>query len=218
MELVSRLSGSVSGYRRLCVLYHVICILFYDSCRRCHRRFLSLSDYNGWPGRDEQELPVDHLTEEHRRLIVEKCSDPEENSNPIMPDLPLVPGLHSTADKKKSKGCAITPPPSHNRAVAQNQSYVVVGMAGGGKKGGNKKDGDVTPSPLSKGATKKTLAGSDKPNVMSTKTIESRSKWQAEAEKLGGPGVKIIVHKTEAKKIIFDKMHDAFAPMNIDGV
>jgi hypothetical protein len=63
----------------------------YDSCRCCHRHFLSLSDYNGWPGRDEQELPVDHLTEEHRRLIIEKCSNPEENPNPAMPDLPLVP-------------------------------------------------------------------------------------------------------------------------------
>lgn len=211
MELVSRLSGSVSGYGRLCVLYHVIC-----SCCRCHRRSLSLRDYNGWPGRDEQELPVDHLTEEHRRLIVEKCSDPEVNSNPIMPDLPLT-GLLSTADKKKSEGCTITPPPSHNRAVAENQSNVVVGMAGGGKKGGKKKDGDVTPSPLSKGETKKTLAaGSDKP--MSKNLLENHKRWQAEAEKLGGPGVKIIFDKPEAKKLIFDKLHDAFAPMNIDGV
>ena len=30
-----------------------------------------------------------------------------------LPDLPLVPGLLSTAGNK-SKGCAITPPPSHN--------------------------------------------------------------------------------------------------------
>jgi hypothetical protein len=135
-----------------------------------------------------------------------------------MPDLPLVPGLLSTAGKK-SKGCAITPPPSHNRAVAENQSNIVVGMAGGGKKGGKKKDGDVTPSPLSKGATKKTVAaGSDKPKEMSKNSLELHKKWQAEAEKLGGPGVKIIVGKSEAKKLIFDKLHDAFAPMNIDGV
>ena len=79
--------------------------------RCCHRHFLSLSDYNGWPSRDEQELPVDHITVEHRRLIVLKCSNHEENPNPAMPDLPLVPGLLSTAGKK-SKGCAITPPPS----------------------------------------------------------------------------------------------------------
>ena len=47
-----------------------------------------LSDYNGWPGRDEQELPVDYLTEKHRRLIVEKCSN---HPNPAMPNLPYMP-------------------------------------------------------------------------------------------------------------------------------
>ena len=26
---------------------------------------------------------------EHRRLIIEKCSNPEENPNPAMPELPL---------------------------------------------------------------------------------------------------------------------------------
>ena len=136
-----------------------------------------------------------------------------------MPDLPLVPGLLLTAGNNKSKGCAITPPPSHNRAVAENQSNVVVGMAGGSKTGGKKKDGDVTPSPLSKGATKKTVAAaSDKPKGLSKTAIECHKKWQAEAEKLGGPGVKIIVCKPEAKKLIFDKLHDAFAPMNIDGM
>ena len=49
-----------------------------------------LSDYNGWPSSDEQVLPVDFITVDHRRLIVEMCSDPEENPNPAMPDLPLV--------------------------------------------------------------------------------------------------------------------------------
>jgi hypothetical protein len=45
------------------------------------------------PGRNKQELLVDHLKEEHCRLIIEieKCLNPEENPNPAMPDLPLVP-------------------------------------------------------------------------------------------------------------------------------
>ena len=29
------------------------------------------------------------MTKEHRRLIIEKCSNPEENPNPAMPELPL---------------------------------------------------------------------------------------------------------------------------------
>jgi hypothetical protein len=53
---------------------------------------------------------------------------------------------------------------------------------------------------------------------LSKTAIECHKKWQTEAEKLGGPGVKIIVCKPEAKKLIFDKLHDAFAPMNIDGM
>lgn len=62
------------------------------SCSSCYHYSFSLSDY-GWPSSDEQKLPVDHITEEHRRLIAEKCSDPELNPNPDMPDLLLAPGL-----------------------------------------------------------------------------------------------------------------------------
>eukprot|EP00957_Ditylum_brightwellii_P187904 14307253-Ditylum_brightwellii.AAC.1 len=40
-------------------------------------------------------------------------------------------------------------------------------------------------------------------------------KWQAEAEKLGGPNVRIVVNKLEAKKLIFDTLHESFRPMNI---
>ena len=52
-----------------------------------HCHFLFLSDYNGWP----DKLPVDHMTKEHRQLIVEKCSNPEENPNPAMPEVPYLP-------------------------------------------------------------------------------------------------------------------------------
>ena len=124
--------------------------------------FSSLSsDYGGWP--EVHELPIDHLTGEHRRLIAEKCS---ENEDPVLPNLPTSMSLLSTADAAgDKKGNSITPPPCHDMAVA-----------------------------------------------------EAHRKWQAEAERLGGPNARVVVSKPEAKKLIFDKLHNEFTPMNIDGV
>ena len=116
---MSQLSSSVSGYCRLCVLYHVICILILRFLSSLPSSFLSLSDYNGWP--DREKLPVDYLTEEHRQIIVEKCSDPEKNAIPIMLDLPLAPGLLSTSDKMKSKGCAAIDKTTSMKSVADGK-------------------------------------------------------------------------------------------------
>ena len=116
-----------------------------------------------------------------------------------MPNLPTGPGMSllSTAGENSGKSSAITPPPYHNRAVAENQSIVVVGMAG------KKNDGGVTPSPVppkveSKKAAAGKLGDADKP--MSKATIEAHKKWQAEAEKLGGPGARVIVGKPDASR------------------
>ena len=173
--------------------------------------FSSLSsDYGGWP--EVHELPIDHLTGEHRRLIAEKCS---ENEDPVLPNLPTSMSLLSTADAAgDKKGNSITPPPCHDMAVAENQSNIVVGAAHISK-GGKKMQGGVTPSPMPP-SSKKTE--DEKPKVMSKSAIEAHRKWQAEAERLGGPNARVVVSKPEAKKLIFDKLHNEFTPMNIDGV
>jgi hypothetical protein len=173
---------------------------------------------------------VDFLSEENRKLIAEKCSAEE---SPAMPNLPASTSLMSTADEDGNENGvpAITPPPSHSLAVAHNQSEVVVGAAHG-KKRAKEKEGGVTPSPMPpKGASKQAAPGKsidatstannpavEKPKVMSKSAIEAHRKWQAEAEKLGGPDARVIVSKPDAKKLIFDKLHNEFAPMNIDGV
>jgi len=41
-------------------------------------------------------------------------------------------------------------------------------------------------------------------------------KWQAEADKMGGG--KITVDRSDAKKAIFDVLHDSFKPMNVNGL
>ncbi len=164
------------------------------------------SDYGGWP--EANELPIDHLTEENRRLIVEKCSEQED------PILPTSMSLLSTAGAAgSSKGTSITPPPGHDKAIAESQSNVVVGAVH--SKGGKKMQGGVTPSPMPP-SSKKT--DDDKPKVMSKSAIEAHRKWQAEAEKLGGPNARVVVSKPEAKKLVFDELRNEFAPMNIDGV
>ena len=60
--------------------------------------------------------------------------------------------------------------------------------------------------------------GAKKPAAMSKKTLETHAKWQAEAERLGGPSAKIVVSKADAKKLVFDALHDSFKPMNINGL
>jgi len=165
----------------------------------------------------KDELPVDFLSEENRKLIAEKCSEEE---SPAMPDLPAILSLLSTADVDGNENSvpAITPPPCHSRAVVHNQSEVVVGAVHG-KKRAKVKEGGVTPSPMPpKGASKQAPPGKsidaattaknpavEKPKVISKSAIEAHRKWH-------------VVSKPDAKKLIFDKLHNEFAPMNIDGV
>lgn len=228
MVLVPRLPGKVSGHDDVafsCAFYYLPRFVPYRALL-----FSSFSDYGGWPVKDE--LPLDFLSEESRRLIAEKCSAEE---SPTMPDLPTSMSLLSTADadgnKNSGRACAITPPPSHNRAVAENQSEVVVGAVHV-KEHTKEREAGVTPSPMPpKGASNKAAARKsidaattaknptvEKPKVMSKSAIEAHRKWQAEAEKLGGPDARVVVSKPDAKKLIFDKLHNEFAPMNIDGV
>lgn len=54
-----------------------------------------------------------------------------------------------------------------------------------------------------------------KPKQPSKQALEMHRKWQEAAEAFGGPGTRIVVNKDEAKSIIFNKMYDAFCPMNI---
>ena len=154
--------------------------------------FSSFSYYGGWPS--ASEMPVRHLTDEHRTLLAEKCSERED---PPMPDLPNMP-LLATAGGDSANN--ITPLPSHEQSVANNQAELVVGaFRPKGKKS------SITPSPMPpKGASKK----------VDPRLVAQHAKWQAEANKLGA-GTDVIYRKEKAKKVIFDKLHDMFAPANI---
>jgi len=156
--------------------------------------------YGGWPSSDE--MPVKHLTEEHRALLAEKCSEVED---PPMPDLPTMPLLATAGGKATAN---ITPLPSHEQAVADNQSKLIVGaFHSKGKKSG------VTPSPMPpKGSSKQAVKKAAAPKI-DPKLKAMYDKWQVEAEKMGG--TTIIVDTNAAKKVVFDKLHDLFGPVNI---
>ena len=48
---------------------------------------------------------------------------------------------------------------------------------------------------------------------LSAQTLAMHKKWQDAATDMGGD--KIVINKAEAKKVIFDMLHDVFCPMNI---
>ena len=98
------------------------------------------------------------------------------------------------------------------------------GKKEGGKKGKKDKSADgaavaaaaATKSKSkskSKSGGKKKDSGSGGSKKLSAQTLAMHKKWQDAATDLGGG--KIIINKTEAKKAIFDMLHDAFCPMNI---
>ena len=64
-----------------------------------------------------------------------------------------------------------------------------------------------------KSGGKKKDSGSGGSKKLSAQTLAMHKKWQDAATDLGGG--KIIINKIEAKKAIFDMLHDAFRPMNI---
>lgn len=151
------------------------------------------------------------MSEDNRKVIAEKCSHQED---PEMPNLPTSLPLLATLGEKGDTFAAITPPPGHDQSIAENQSGVVIGMARA-KKGSKK---GVTPSPMPPNGTSSKTASKAPSEVVrapSKEALAIHRKWQAEAEKQGGPDVRIVVSKPVAKKLIFDMLHDIFRPMNI---
>eukprot|EP00804_Cyclotella_cryptica_P013291 CCRYP_018637-RB/>CCRYP_018637-RB protein AED:0.20 eAED:0.20 QI:289/1/1/1/1/1/6/1235/735 len=171
------------------------------TCLDCQR-----DDFGGFPD-EEGELPIKFLTEENRKLILEKCTADSENAE--LPNLPTSASLLATSvgDTGKNAIAAITPPPGYNNAIANGQSNVVVGALS--TKVPAKGNKSVTPIPHS-GASKNPSKAPP-----SKEALAIHRKWQAEAEKHGGKDARIVVSKPAAKKLIFDMLHDSFRPMNI---
>lgn len=134
-------------------------------------------------------MPIREMSEDHAQTLISKCSKKKDIAMPVLPKhLPLI---SPTKVMDSASHTLFTPDP--------NQM---------GKKP------KVTPSPAVASASTKTKAKS-KP---SKQFLELHRKWQAAAEKAGGPSARIVVDKNDAKKLIFDLLYDKFRPMNITQV
>ena len=140
------------------------------------------------------DLPIKFMAAEHKCLIAKKCTRQDAAKMPNLPEQAPKPG-------------AVTPPPGK----------VVIGGAkqlreAASSKGTKAKGSAITPSPVPPRGAGGKKSKSTKPNATHSAV---QKKWQEAAEKAGGPGARIITNKTEAKKIVFDMLHDSFRPMNM---
>jgi hypothetical protein len=106
--------------------------------------------------------------------------------NPAMPHFPSE--ATSPLTKEQSRANFVTPPPNSLANSSQARAEV---------KGTNA--AKITPSV-------------GKP---SKAALAMHKNWQDAAEAMGGKDARIVVSKPAAKKLIFDKLFDAFRPMNI---
>jgi len=157
-------------------------------------------DFGGWP--DELwELPIKTMSQMHKDTITKHCTRLESPSMPDLPEpKPSSPSKNIATAIEASKYHTVTPPPSKGVGKTAGKSSSITAHAKN-----DKQKTMVTPSP----------APLPRPAQPSAAALAMHRKWQAEAEKLGGPNVRIVVNKLEAKKLIFDTLHESFRPMNI---
>lgn len=153
------------------------------SCVDCQEK-----DFDGWP---VDELPITHMTADHKRVIAEKCSSQKAPSFPDIPNGHEASPPRESGDDKSSMSHTITPLQSSNMTQARKK-----GM-----------ESTVTPSPA--------VATAARPTQQSKNLLKAHRKWQEQAEAMGGKNARIIVSMPAARKLIFDMLHDAFCPMNI---
>jgi hypothetical protein len=140
-------------------------------------------DYGGWP--DLDDLPVKSLSDEHQKVLKEKCSNKPNIKMPVV-------------DPK-------TPCDKNQQQITNN--FFSFDDAPDGTQCGTGDDINlVSPVPTAPDKAKK---------QPSKEALALHKKWLEEAEALGGPGARIIVSKPAAKEKILETMFDAFRPMNI---
>ena len=209
----------------------------WHSCIDCQEQ-----DFGGWPD-SKDELPLKYMTKEHRSIISEFCTGQYTPAMPGIPvnekgdmdgddevdgdgegdgegegdgdekenvrsetngESEMKPSDINADAKSKTKQAAIsskTPPPT---SLVSSKS----------KSKSKSKTAAITPSPVPPSSKSKIAAlasASAKSTAKSSAVVE---KWKQESLRLGGLG-KIVLNKVEAKKLVFEKCQDSFAPMNI---
>ena len=190
--------------------------------------------FGGFPEPSSGDLPINSITNTHRALIIDKCSDAggeaARRATDVLAKLPTKaepPAPPSAAAAAGAGGGAVTPPPGKGLVTAAAGAKSKKGGKGSSSKAAKADTSGVTPSPVPpRGAAaaaaatggNTTTAVSKKAAAKAAKAKKSTlepmlKKWQEAATSMGGG--KIVVAKGEAKKIVFDMLSDAFRPMNI---
>jgi hypothetical protein len=166
---------------------------------------LKENDFDGWP--DIEELPLKYITQEHKDTLIAKCSKYKDCSFPVFEEKSPSKDVKATLPSQSSiPATAITPLSSAATSIEKRLENPDLAH---NTVTPNHNEMNVEAPNL---ASKKATAGVTKPNKAQ---LEIHRKWQAAAEELGGPGVRIVLQKPAAKKMIFDFLFDAFRPMNI---
>jgi hypothetical protein len=161
--------------------------------------FSQQEHFGGWPN-DLSEFPVIHMTQEHKKALILKCS---KNQTVDMPDFPESP-TKERIDTKIAFSNTVTPPPNSG-ALALHQKKA---EANGGM-------WTITPCHSSATPITNETIAPQKTEKINKHAVELHRKWQAAAEAASGPGARIILSKPAAKQIIYELLHDRFGPMTI---
>ena len=173
-----------------------------------------MDEFGGWPDTLD-ELPLQHMSDAHKKALITCCSKGTSvempNFDPVMapsasPDEPNEASLPvSNQTTSAASAAAITPLPGQSATASSynpvQQSNVAMAAGGAAAGGGT----EITPAERPKKPAAKP----------SKKVLETHRKWQEAAVAMGGKDARIVVSKPAAKKLIFDLLHDEFAPLNI---
>ena len=170
--------------------------LNFSTFQHAHKFPLHLQEkyYDGWPDNPE-DLPVQHMTQEHREFLLEKCS---RYKNVRMPDfLETSPAKGTTAVIVNHSNTLVTPPPNAG-AIAKKQNKCGIEV--------DHKSSKITPGP--------TTQKKGGPPKFSKQQQELHAQWQAAAVEMAGPDARVVVDAEIAKQMILKFMYDAFRPMS----
>ena len=194
----------------------------WHSCLDCQE-----SDFGGWPT-DLHEIPITFMTDQHREIMIEKCT------GRFSPDMPHLPRFDPSSKKKKESysldNNASAPmtddtidkdesdklkPTASITTKLKSTATAVTPPPGQNRRPSPSTMVDKPTSDLGfgKGGNKVTPIPNKKP---SNQALAVHKKWQDASKALGGE--RIVVSKPAAKKLILDLLKDSFKPMNITDI
>lgn len=146
-------------------------------------------DFGGWP--EDFEIPEGFHDEEE--------DDVKSNSSVVVT---VKDAHHPTSNTKmKNRSASQITPPADSVFAAQDSSVT--------EKKSSKEGATTFISPVTNNSNKPSAAA-----------LAMHKKWQEAAENMnsGSSDVRIVLSKPSAKKLIYDCLYDAFAPMNITDI